>query len=67
VLVIGHALYIILAFAFAESISRSPAIPTALAQLFLTLPFLLWVLLAYWEKLATFWCGESSSDRKKDA
>ena len=66
VLVIGHALYIILAFSFAESISRSPAIPTALAQLFLTLPFLLWVVLACWDKLTSFAASEGPQHQKDD-
>lgn len=49
VLCLGHALFIILALRFSTALARSPEIPTALTQFFLTLPFLLWIVLAYWQ------------------
>ena len=49
----GHALFIILALRFAVSLQHTPEIPTAMTQFFLTLPFLLWIVLAYWRRLGT--------------
>lgn len=54
VLFAGHVVYLLLAFAFASRIAHSPEIPTALGELFLTLPFLLWIVLGYWERLAGY-------------
>ncbi len=44
VLVVSHLIYIVLAFQFRHTISLYPDIPTIVAEIFLTLPFLLWVL-----------------------
>jgi hypothetical protein len=46
----GHALFIVLALRFAAPLQRVPEIPSAAAQFFLTLPFLLWVVLAFWQR-----------------
>jgi hypothetical protein len=51
ILVAGHVLYLVLALIFSKEISEHPQIPKALGQLFLTLPFLLWIVLAYWQQL----------------
>ncbi len=51
VLAFGHAAYLALALVFASQIRQTPDLPTALAQLFLTLPFLLWIVLAYWKEV----------------
>ncbi|MBN2310718.1 MAG: hypothetical protein JXR94_17225 [Candidatus Hydrogenedentes bacterium] len=48
VLIACHGLYLGLAYTWADSIAAHPQLPTALAQLFLTLPFLLWITLVYW-------------------
>ena len=48
ILAVSHVSQIIVFFAFAKAIARNPQIPTAIAQIFITLPFLLWVVLAYW-------------------
>ncbi len=44
----GHALFIIIALRFVAAFQHGTEIPTAVAQFFLTLPFLLWIMLAYW-------------------
>ena len=46
----GHALFIIFALRFVTAFQHNPEIPTAVAQFFLTLPFLLWIVLAYWRR-----------------
>ncbi|HNT89346.1 MAG TPA: hypothetical protein PKL84_15900, partial [Candidatus Hydrogenedentes bacterium] len=44
----GHVAFIVLALYFREAIAAAPHIPHAIAQFYLTLPFLLWIVLAYW-------------------
>lgn len=51
ILAATHWTYIVLAMAFSEAIRKWPAVPTALAQLFITLPLLLWIALTYEELL----------------
>lgn len=51
-LMAGHITFIVLALYFREQIAAAPNIPTAVAQFYLTLPFLLWIILAYWGKIA---------------
>jgi hypothetical protein len=54
ILFAGHVLFLLLAFVFSNRIAHAPELPTALAELFLTLPFLLWIVLGYWDKLAAY-------------
>ncbi|MCC6145743.1 MAG: hypothetical protein IT368_18200 [Candidatus Hydrogenedentes bacterium] len=58
VLMVGHILYIVLALHFMQSVIANPQIPTAIAQFFLTLPFLLWIVLA-WDRIAGSWTTEA--------
>ena len=53
VLVLSHVTYVVVFFAYAKTIARYPQIPTAIGQIFVTLPFLLWIVLAYWRTLQT--------------
>ena len=48
----GHIAFVVLALYFREAIAAAPNIPTAVAQFYLTLPFLLWIILAYWGKIS---------------
>lgn len=48
-LVVAHIAHVVVFFAFAPAIERNPQIPTAIAQILITLPFLLWIVLAYWD------------------
>lgn len=47
-LIAAHIAHVVVFFAFAPAIERNPQIPTAIAQILITLPFLLWIVLAYW-------------------
>ncbi len=47
VLAATQVTHIVVFFHFAKAIARDPQIPTAIAQIFITLPFLLWIVLAY--------------------
>jgi len=49
-----HFAFIILAMYFSDIIKAGSEIPTAVVQFFLTLPFMLWIVFAYWNKLTAF-------------
>lgn len=48
----GHVLFIVLALRFSTALQQHGELPTALAQFYLTLPFLLWIVLAYGHRFA---------------
>ncbi|MFP4501759.1 MAG: hypothetical protein ACLFTT_12215 [Candidatus Hydrogenedentota bacterium] len=54
ILFAGHVAFIVLAFYFREQIAKAPDLPSAVAQFYLTLPFVLWIILAYWGKIARY-------------
>ncbi len=51
ILCLGHAAFIVIVFRYQEAFMKASEIPTAVVQFFLTLPFLLWIVFAYWDKL----------------
>ncbi len=51
ILAAGHWAFIVIAMRWQDALMRASEVPTAIIQFFLTLPFLLWIALAYWEKL----------------
>jgi hypothetical protein len=51
ILCLFHAVFIIVAMRFQDTLMRVSEIPTAVAQFFLTLPFMLWIVFAYWDRL----------------
>jgi hypothetical protein len=38
---------------FQTQLMKASEVPTAVVQFFLTLPFLLWIAFAYWDKIAS--------------
>ena len=52
ILATGHVLFLVLMFMFSGQAQESPEVPTAIGLFLLTLPFLLWIALAYWDKVA---------------
>jgi hypothetical protein len=52
ILIAGHIAFICTLLRFQESLQAHPQIPIAVIQFFLTLPFLLWITLAYWRRIA---------------
>ncbi len=46
-----HAAFIIVALRFQDAMLQASEIPTAVIQFFLTLPFLLWIVFAYWDRI----------------
>ncbi len=51
ILIAGHILYIAIVLRFQEALRNASEIPTAIIQFFLTLPFLLWIIFAYWDQI----------------
>ena len=48
-----HAVFIVTVMRFQAQLMKASEIPTAVVQFFLTLPFLLWIAFAYWDKIAS--------------
>ncbi len=48
----GHVAFVTLVYRFRAAIAESPEIPSALGEFWLTVPFVLWIVLAYWEKVS---------------
>ncbi len=51
ILATGHILFLTLAFVFSRQIQESPEVPNAIGLFLMTLPFMLWIVFAYWDKL----------------
>ena len=66
ILISGHILFLVLALRFGRFAAANPEIPTAVAQFYLTLPFLLWIVLAYWNKIAGY-MGEAKQEANRGA
>lgn len=54
ILATGHLLFIILVFRFQDTLKAASEAPTAIIQFYLTLPFLLWIVLAYWDRITAY-------------
>lgn len=52
ILMMTHVGFVTVAFAFAEAVSDHQELAVALGKFLVTLPFILWIVLAYWERLA---------------
>lgn len=57
IIALGHIVFIIFTF---QAQSRYPALVSSLSYVLHTLPFLLWVILAYWDKLMALMAKEDS-------
>lgn len=62
ILFVGNAVYIAVVYIYAQSISRAPEISNAVGQFWLTLPFVLWILLAYWDRMGAYFQDEPAND-----
>jgi hypothetical protein len=54
VLIAGQVFFVVYAFRFAIQISENPQVPTAFGLFLMTLPFMLWIVLVYWEKVSEY-------------
>jgi len=61
ILSLCHILFIVFALRFQEYQVHHSEIPMALAQFFITLPFLLWVVFAYWDRILSAANGKPKS------
>lgn len=62
ILFAGNAVYITVVYIYAQSISRAPEISNAVGQFWLTLPFVLWILLAYWDRMGAYFQEDTALD-----
>ena len=53
-LIAGHVVFLVSAFVFARKIQAAPEIPTAFGLFLMTLPFMLWIVMVYWERLGEY-------------
>ena len=53
VLCLCHGAFIITVMRFQKELMKASEIPTAVVQFFLTMPFLLWIAFAYWDKITS--------------
>ncbi len=51
ILMASHIIYLVWAVAVAPNVGESPELPIVVAQIFITMPFVLWIVLAYWRTL----------------
>lgn len=49
-LILFHGMFIVVMLRFGAQFQAAQEIPTAVSQFILTLPFLLWIVLAYWQQ-----------------
>jgi exosortase/archaeosortase family protein len=61
ILAVCHILFIVLLKVFESTIRTSPELPTTIAEVFLTLPFLLWIVLAYWGQIRNLFSRERTT------
>jgi len=54
ILILGQIFFLVTAFLFAQEIARATEIPTAFGLFLMTLPFMLWIVFVYWERLAEY-------------
>mgnify|MGYP001171022291 CR=1 FL=1 len=64
ILCLFHVSFIIVAMRYQDALMRASEIPTAVVQFFLTMPFLLWIVFAYWDRL--FQGSAPAEDQGKD-
>ena len=68
ILATGHILFLVLVWVFSGQIQKSPEIPTAIGLFLMTMPFVLWIALAYWDKVVLlFEEPEGSPPEQPDA
>jgi len=62
ILIMGHMAFLAIMFTFSREVRAAPEIPTAFGMFVMTLPFLLWIVLAYWERAAA-WMGDMTTGK----
>lgn len=67
ILMFGHIVFIVVIFRFQEALKGASEVPTATIQFFLTLPFLLWIVFAYWDRIAAYLSAEEKAASNQDS
>jgi len=67
ILAATHVFFLVFAFLIADRVQDAPEIPTAIGLFLMTLPFLLWIVLAYRDKISTFILVAEGASPKKEA
>ncbi len=65
ILVAGHAVFLGVMFVYARQVQAAPEVPTAFGMFVMTLPFLLWIVFAYWEHIVELF--ENADEAAKPA
>jgi len=66
ILVFSHVLHIVVVLKYGAVLQRVSEVPTAVAQFYLTLPFLLWIVLAYWDRIGALLGENDGGDGPSD-
>jgi hypothetical protein len=51
ILMASHVVFLVWAIAIAPSVREAAELPIVVAQIFITMPFLLWIVLAHWQTI----------------
>lgn len=62
ILFAGHVVFLVVMFTFAQRIQEAPEVPTAFGIFVMTLPFLLWIVFAYWERALGWFDGAAAPE-----
>lgn len=63
ILCVFHVLFIIIVLRFQEALLHVSEVPTAVIIFFLTLPFMLWIVFAYWDRILARNQGKSGEEQ----
>ncbi len=58
ILFVTHYAFCLLIMVFGRTMAQAPQLPMALGEFFITLPFVLWIVLAGWPKIAAYVYGK---------
>jgi len=67
ILFVGHVVFLVIMFTFARKVQEAPEVPTAFGIFVMTLPFLLWIVFAYWEQASAWFDGTAGGAGEKGA
>lgn len=67
ILFLGHVVFLAVMFIFARQVQAAPEVPTAFGMFIMTLPFLLWIVFAYWDKVVELFESQKRSNAEDAA
>lgn len=65
ILIAGHVIFIVTVLPLQDRLKAASEIPIAIIEFYLTLPFLLWIVLAYWDRIVNY-LGKDLSDTDEE-